>query len=163
KNTELYWQHVDGYFAAAAAFGLEIIANPLPVDGCGNNTIGIMYLNNNQIKTVSNINAFADFLYNRYGNPSSSHYAPNLIWVVGNDWAYWDPIGHPGCQLPNADQVLFAFASRLQSDERSGGHHLVTSELTGYATSLTNTPTFCPSGDTCPSNWQNVVGISGAY
>jgi hypothetical protein len=76
-----YWTHVDGYFKIAAQLGLQVMAGPISTDACNNqatgsfgSSIGFMYFNNSNLKP-GNINAFADFLYNRYGNPTSPNYA----------------------------------------------------------------------------------------
>jgi hypothetical protein len=158
-SSAAYWTHIDGYFQIAAQFGLQVFANPLPVDACGNQTngfggvIGFMYFNNSTI-APTNINTFADFLYTRYGNPSSGNYAPNLIWWVGNDYACWDQVGFPSYYAPGSDNVVYNFTARLKSDESASPHpHLIVTELDGISTSLLNTV----------NPWSTILTLNGSY
>ena len=159
-----YWAHIDGYFQVAAQFGMQVLANPLPIDACVNHafpsaSIGFMYLNNYQLHPgqasgAATMNAFADFLYARYGNPTSAHYAPNLMWMLGNDYQCWDSVAYSNQLVSGADAVFYAFASRLHSDEAGAGHHLIFTETDGAVT---------PSLVDQVSTWQNAMDLDGLY
>jgi hypothetical protein len=147
-----YWAHIDGYFQLAADRGMQILANPIPTDACSsqanNGSFAYMFLNNNA-RSAAKITGFADFLANRYKN------TPNLIWFLLNDYICWNSTAYPANFIPGADNVLYAFVSRLVADEQtSGGYkHLITTELYSNTDSLSDTV----------NTWSNVITLNGVY
>ena len=158
KNTELYWEHIDGYIKLANDLGMQVLANPIPNDNCNSQSnggsFGYTFLNNNT-KNPSNITGYADFLANRYSKQSSPSYAPNLIWFLFNDYTCWNPTSPFSNYNSTADNVFFNFASRLAADEAQAGYtkHLMSSELYGNSNSLSDNQ----------NAWSNVMTLNGVY
>ena len=158
RNTELYWQHIDGYIKLANDQGMQVLANPIPTDNCNpqssSGSFGYMFLNNNK-KTASKITGYADFLANRYSNTSSPSYAANLIWFLFNDYTCWNPTSPFGNYISGSDTVFYNFTARLAADENQAGYtkHLITTETYGNSDSLSDTV----------NTWTNYITLNGVY
>jgi len=158
RNTELYWQNIDGYIKLANDLGLQVLANPIPTDNCNSQSqggsFGFMFLNNNT-KNAAKITGYADFLANRYSKISSPSYASNLIWFLFNDYTCWNPTSPFGNYIPGADTVFYNFVSRLAADEAQTGYtkHLMTTETYGNSNWLSDTV----------NTWSTCITLNGVY
>jgi hypothetical protein len=167
RNTVLYWQHIDGYIQLAADQGMMIIADPIPTDACnptspsgaflGGGSFGYTFLNNyvNAGNTYTKLNAYADFLANRYSKQSSPQYSSNLIWFLFNDYVCWNSTAYPSFSISGSDTVFYNFTARLAADENQAGYtkHLLSSELFGNTDSLSDTL----------NTWSNYITLNGVY